>query len=110
MEINTLFRGFSLAAVLLAGSCSAPGGGNGMVEDGAVNHPISVEPSYQSLKLNYAPADSGISPADQARFDNFVEDYETHGNGAIAVSAPAGINSKDMVGFFAQRINDLGVS
>jgi len=110
MEINTLFRGLSLAAVLLAGSCAAPGGGNGMVEDGAVNHPISVEPSYQSLKLNYAPADSGISPADQVRFDNFVEDYETHGNGSIAVSAPAGINSKEVVGFFAQRINDLGVS
>jgi pilus assembly protein CpaD len=97
--------------VLLAGSCAAPtNDGNGRMEDGAVNHPISVEPSYQSLKLYYAPADNGISPADQARFDNFVESYQAHGNGAIAVSAPAGINSQMMVGFFAQRINDMGVA
>jgi pilus assembly protein CpaD len=95
----------------VAGSCAAPfNGGNDMMADGAVNHPITVEPSYQSLKLNYAPADSGISPADQARFDNFIADYEAHGNGAIAVSAPAGVNSQGMIGYFAQRINEMGVS
>jgi pilus assembly protein CpaD len=108
MDIKYLFRGFSLAAVLLAGSCAAPT--NGLMEDGAVNHPISVEPSYQSMKLYYAPADNGISPADQARFDNFVASYQEHGNGAIAVSAPSGINSQVMIAFFAQRINDMGVS
>jgi pilus assembly protein CpaD len=80
-----------------------------MSEDGAANHPIAVEPAYQSMKLYYAPADSGISPADQARFQAFVADYETHGNGSIAVSAPTGINSQAMTAFFAQRINDLGV-
>ena len=79
------------------------------MEDGAVNHPISVEPAYQSIRLYYSPADAGISPADQARFDNFVADYQEHGNGSIAVSAPAGINSQAMIGFFAQRINDMGV-
>ena len=61
------------------------------------------------MKLYYSPADSGISPADQARFDSFVADYQAHGNGSIAVSAPAGINSQAMIGFFAQRINDMGV-
>jgi pilus assembly protein CpaD len=110
METKTLFRGLALAAVLMAGSCASPHDSVGMQEDGAVNHPIAVEPSYQSLKLNYAPADSGLSQADQARFDDFVTDYEAHGNGSIAISAPAGINSQAMIGFFAQRINDLGVS
>jgi pilus assembly protein CpaD len=112
MDTRTLFRGFSLVAVLVAGSCAVPvtNDGNSVMEDGAVNHPISVEPSYQSLKLNYAPADSGISSADQARFDTFVADYEAHGNGAIAVSAPAGVNSQVMIGYFAQRINEMGVS
>ena len=61
------------------------------------------------MKLYYSPADTGISPADQARFDSFVADYQAHGNGSIAVSAPAGINSQAMIGFFAQRINDMGV-
>jgi pilus assembly protein CpaD len=111
MEIKDLLRGLSLAAVLLAGSCAVPvtNAANGPMEDGAVNHPIAVEPSYQSIKLYYAPADAGISPADQSRFDSFVADYQAHGNGAIAVSAPAGINSAAMTAFFAQRINDMGV-
>ncbi len=111
MDIKILLRGLSLAAVLMAGSCAAPAnGGNQITEDGAANHPIEVEPSYQSIKLYYSPADTGISPADQARFDSFVADYQEHGNGSIAVSAPAGINSQAMIGFFAQRINDMGVS
>ena len=110
MEIKILLRGLSLAAVLMAGSCAAPTQGvPHTMEDGAVNHPISVEPAYQSIRLYYSPADAGISPADQARFDNFVADYQEHGNGSIAVSAPAGINSQAMIGFFAQRINDMGV-
>jgi pilus assembly protein CpaD len=111
MDIKTLLRGLSLAAVLMAGSCAAPSnGGNQISEDGEVNHPIVVEPSYQSIRLYYSPADAGISPADQARFDSFVADYQEHGNGSIAVSAPAGINSQAMIGFFAQRINDMGVA
>jgi pilus assembly protein CpaD len=81
-----------------------------MAEDGAFNHPITVEPSYQSLKLYYSPADSGIQPNDQARFKAFITDYQAHGNGSIAVSAPSGMNSQAMIGFFAQRINDMGVS
>jgi pilus assembly protein CpaD len=112
MDIKYLLRGFSLAAVLMAGSCAVPptNDGKSIMQDPEVNHPIEVEPSYQSMKLYYSPADTGISPADQARFDSFVADYQEHGNGSIAVSAPAGINSKEMIGFFAQRINDMGVS
>ena len=111
MDIKILLRGFSLASILMAGSCAVPpvNSVSSISEDGAHNHPIAVEPAYQSMKLYYAPADAGISPADQARFDSFVADYQEHGNGSIAVSAPAGINSKGMIGFFAQRINDMGV-
>jgi pilus assembly protein CpaD len=111
MDIKYLLRGICLAAVLMAGSCAVPptNDAKSIMEDPEVNHPIEVEPSYQSMKLYYSPADTGISPADQARFDGFVADYQEHGNGSIAVSAPAGINSKGMIGFFAQRINDMGV-
>jgi pilus assembly protein CpaD len=111
MEIRYLLRGLSLAMILAAGSCAAPVNGPGdLSADGAVNHPITVEPSYQSLKLAYAPADSGIASADRTRFENFVAGYEAHGNGAIAISAPSGINSAAAIAFFAGRINDLGVS
>ncbi len=112
MEINHLFRGLSLAALLMAGSCAVPfsNDSSSILADGSANHPIAVEPSYQSLKLAYSAADSGVSPADQARFANFVSGYVEHGNGAIAVSAPSGLNSSAMIAFFAQRINDMGVS
>ena len=112
MDTKIFFRGLSLAAVLMAGSCAVPvtNGASSIMEDGAANHPIMVEPSYQSIKLYYSPADpGGISPTDQGRFDSFIASYEQHGNGAIAVSAPAGVNSRAMIGFFAQRINDMGV-
>jgi pilus assembly protein CpaD len=112
MEISHLFRGLSLAALLMAGSCAIPfsNGPSSISADGGANHPIAVEPSYQSLKLAYSPTDSGVSSADQARFASFVSAYVEHGNGAIAVSAPSGVNSSVMIAFFAQRINDMGVS
>jgi pilus assembly protein CpaD len=111
MESKFLFRGLCLVSVLVAGSCTAQApDATHMAMGGTANHPISVEPSYQSIKLYYSPADSGIQPADQARFNSFVSNYEAHGNGAIAVNAPAGMNSQAMIGFFAQRINDMGVS
>ena len=56
------------------------------------------------------PGQSGIQPGDQSRFNSFVAAYEAHGNGAIAISAPTGVNSQAMIGFFAQRINEMGVS
>ena len=36
---------------------------------------------------------TGIAPADAARFDAFVSDYQAHGNGTIVISAPAGMRS-----------------
>jgi pilus assembly protein CpaD len=112
MEPKYLLRGLALAAMLLAGSCAVPvaNGPESIAMDGTLNHPINVEPAYQSLRLVYSATDQGVSPADQARFTNFVADYEAHGNGSIAVSAPAGTNAQTMIGFFAQRINDMGVS
>ena len=102
-------RGLSLAAVLLAGSCAGPvHNPGGMVEDGAVNHPIMVEPSYKSLKLSYSPA--GLSNTDAALLQAFVRDYNEHGNGSIAVSAPANAESRGAITWFADQINILGVS
>jgi pilus assembly protein CpaD len=110
METKILFRGFCLGAVLLAGSCAshAPDGVHYSM-DPIENHPISVEPNYQSMRLYYSPADAGIQPGDQSRFSSFVASYEAHGNGAIAISAPTGVNSQAMITFFAQRINEMGV-
>jgi pilus assembly protein CpaD len=110
MKTKFLFRGFSLGALLIAGSCAQAPDTTHLSLDGLANHPIAVEPSYQSMKLYFSPADAGIQPAEQAKFTSFVANYEAHGNGAIAVNAPSGVNSQAALGFFAQRINEMGVS
>lgn len=103
-----LLRGFSLAALLVAGSCSAPSGGKMVFDDPIANHPIQVEPSSQSMRVSVSPA--GIAPADLAHFDAFVSDYQVHGNGKIVISAPQGALASAEAAVVADRINAMGVS
>jgi pilus assembly protein CpaD len=103
-----LLRGFSLAALLVAGSCSAPSGGKMVFDDPIANHPIQVEPSSQSMRVSVSPA--GIAPADLAHFDAFVSDYQVHGNGKIVISAPQGALASTEAAVVADRINAMGVS
>ena len=101
---------FAFAAVLMAGSCTAPftKATPTISTIRAVNHPITVEPSYQSLKLSYSAGGSG-SRGRQAKLDAFVTDYRTHGNGKIAISVPGGAGMQQAVIGSADRINDMGV-
>ena len=106
---SILLRGLCLAAVLVAGSCSSPSGDEKMTfDDPTANHPILVQPSAQSLKLNVSPA--GLAPADTAHFDDFVSGYQAHGNGKIVISAPAGALANAEVTWIADHINAMGVS
>lgn len=104
---QNLLRGLCLAAVLMAGSCAAPGN-EIMSEDPAVLHPITVEPSYQSLKLSYSGGP--MNSADTERLDAFVTGYRQHGNGKISISAPSGTNMQEAVIALANRINEMGIS
>ena len=109
-EMKTvLLRGLCLAALLVAASCSTPSGAEKMTfDDPVANHPILVQPSSQSLKVNVSPA--GIAPADTAHFEAFVSDYQAHGNGKIVISAPAGALANAEVALIADRINAMGVN
>ena len=100
------------AALIAMGSCAAtPDTSPGMMmPDGAANHPITVEPSYRALKLAWSPAAGGLSPAEQVQFHAFVADYLAHGNGSIAVSAPATLGAQGAAQWFAAGINAMGVS
>jgi pilus assembly protein CpaD len=107
MITNSFLRAASVAAVMLVGSCSAPSEDPPTVfADGAVNHPITVEPSYQSIKVGYS---GDLSPDDAGRFTAFVQDYLTRGNGAITVSAPAGPGSNAAITYFGEQLAALGV-
>lgn len=107
---KNIFRFASLAALLLAGSCAAPtNDGTSGFTDPTLNHPISVEPNYHSIKLPFSASDAGLMPEDAARFSVFVEEYLNSGNGAISITAPAGMSSNAAIGYFGERLASLGV-
>ena len=109
-NMKEILRFASLAAVLLAGSCAAPiNDGNGPTQDGAANHPILVEPQYQTLKLPFSEPAAGLMPADSERFATFVSGYLASSNGAISISAPAGADSTAAIGYFGERLAAMGV-
>ena len=107
---RNLFRGLSLAAVLMAGSCTGPSSDEKMVfDDPVANHPILVEPSSQSLQVSASPG--GIAPADMGRnFYAFLAGYQSHGNGKIVISVANGAATNAELSSIADRINAMGVS
>jgi len=110
MTLKDNLRIASVAAVLLAGSCAAPmNDGTTFSNDPAVNHPISVEPHFASLKVNFSAADAGLLPDDAARFENFVSDFASRGSGSISVSAPEGRDATTIIRYFGTRLSEMGV-
>jgi pilus assembly protein CpaD len=108
LRLNEGLRVAALAAVLLAGSCSSDGGG-AFSPDGAENHPITVEPTNNSIKLPFSAPEAGLMPDDAARLEAFVEAYRRDGNGAISVSAPSGPDSNAAISYFGERLAAMGV-
>lgn len=103
-----ILRIAAIGAVLLAGSCASPRDELSMA-DPAVNHPISVEPHYSTIKLNFSAPEAGLLPDDAARFEAFVADYLSRGSGSISVSAPQGAGSATVLSYFGARLFAMGV-
>jgi len=110
MKLDYLFRAAAIACVLVAGSCSATNDGSTISEDGARNHPITVEPSFRELKVQFAGGADGMSTEDAAKFDAFLADYRVHGNGALGISVPSGAPSRAAITFFGERAAATGIS
>src|SRR5471032_1846768 len=107
--LDNLLRACALGAILMAGSCSTPSNDPTMaMEDGAFNHPIAVEPSFRELKVGYNGG--GMSADDAARFNDFLSNYRTHGNGSIGISVPAGAPSHAAISYFAEAAAATGIS
>jgi len=101
----------SLLAVLAAGSCAAPinDANVGLVDDPGVNHPIQVQPNFHTIRLAFSGNDAGLMPDDAQRFDEFVASYIQHGNGAISIAAPAGMDASAAIQYFGERLAAAGV-
>jgi pilus assembly protein CpaD len=104
-----LLRTASVAAVLLAGSCAAPFNDGSVVADGLANHPITVAPHFQSIRVAFSDASAGLTPEDGAQFNGFVEDYLSRGDGSISVNAPRGPNSTAALTWFGEHLARMGV-
>jgi len=110
MAMSDAMRAAALAAVLLAGSCAAPTNEQAaLTPDPAINHPITVEPSAKSIRLAFAASDAGLMPEDAARFDEFVNDYKTSGNGEISITVPSGPTAQDTIHYFGERLAAEGI-
>ncbi|HTO41985.1 MAG TPA: CpaD family pilus assembly protein [Rhizomicrobium sp.] len=107
-RMNKLVCGGALAAVLLAGSCAAPMNDGSITADPTANHPISVAPDMRILRLSFAG--DGLPSDDAQRFDRFVGDYLSRGDGSISIAAPAGPGAGDAIRYFGERLINLGVA
>ena len=114
MQSNKVFRTLSLAAalaaVLVASSCVSGGDNDSLSADPIENHPITVAPSYETLKLSFATPAAGLMPQDEARFEAFVNNYLVRGNGAVSVSVPKGPDSAAAIKYFGDRLTEMGVA
>ena len=110
MKLDALFRGLAVASMLVAGSCSVANDGATISEDGDRNHPITVEPSYREMKLQFAGGDTGVSADDAIKFDAFLADYRSHGSGSLGISVPNGAPAHAAITFFAERAAATGIS
>jgi len=110
MKLDYLLRAAAVGAILMAGSCSVMNDGATISEDGARNHPITVEPSYRDLKVQFAASADGMSPEDAAKFDSFLTDYRLHGNGSLGISVPSSASSRAAITYFGERAAASGIS
>jgi pilus assembly protein CpaD len=111
MTLDNFLRAAAVCSVLIAGSCAAPSNdGNTRMEDGAVNHPIAVTPSYRELKVQYAGAVQGMNADDALQFDAFLADYRSHGNGSLGISVPNGAPAHAAIAYFGERAAASGIA
>ncbi|MBV9062621.1 MAG: CpaD family pilus assembly protein [Alphaproteobacteria bacterium] len=100
----------ALAAVLLAGSCAAPGDNDGIptMEPTAL-HPIAVHPEHQTVRLSFSGNSAGLAAEDEANLDSVVRDYLSNGDGSLSVSVPEGPESSEAITYFGERLAHMGV-
>ena len=100
----------ALSALLLAGSCAAPGTDSRPVTsvDPDRAHPITVQPDYRVAKVSYLGGGS-VAPEDAAKLDHVVQDYLGRGDGSLSVSVPEGPDSSEAITYFGEALVQMGV-
>lgn len=110
MKLDSLFRAAAVFSMLVAGSCSVANDGATISEDGARNHPITVEPHFRELKVQFKGGPDGMTPEDAVKFDAFLADYRLHGNGSLGINVAKGEPANAAITFLAERAAATGIS
>jgi pilus assembly protein CpaD len=106
---RNVLRAAAVAAVLLAGSCASTSNDGTVFADGLRNHPITVAPHFQAIRVAFSDPAAGLSPEDGAQLTVFVDDYLSRGGGQISVSAPRGPNSSAALAYLGDELAHMGV-
>jgi pilus assembly protein CpaD len=106
---KNVLRAASVAAVLLAGSCASPTNDGTVFADGLRNHPITVAPHYEAIRVAFSDPAAGMSPEDGAQLSTFVDEYLARGDGEISISAPRGPNSSAALAYLGDELVHMGV-
>ena|SRR5437016_4841572 len=106
---KNLLRAAAVAAVLLAGSCASPTNDGSVFADGLRNHPITVAPHYEAIRVAFSDPAAGLTPEDGAQVSTFVDDYLARGDGEISISAPRGPNSSAALAYLGDDLVHMGV-
>jgi len=106
---KNLLRAAAVAAVLLAGSCASQTDDRPVFADGLRNHPITVAPHFQAIRVAFSDPAAGLSPEDGAQLSVFVDDYLERGGGDISISAPRGPNASAALAYLGDDLVHMGV-
>ena len=104
-----LLRAAAIVSVLLAGSCASPSNDGTVFADGLRNHPITVTPHYQAMRVAFSDPAEGLSPQDGSNLSAFVDEYMARGDGEITISAPRGPNSSAALAYLGDSLVRMGV-
>ena len=109
MSLENILRIAAIGCIMIAGSCAVSNDATTISSDGAVNHPIAVEPTFREIKVQFAGGPQGLDVDESMKFEAFLDEYRAHGNGSLGISVPNGPPSRAAITWLAERAAATGI-
>ncbi len=109
MNLENILRAAAIGCIMIAGSCAVSNDATSISSDGALNHPIAVEPTFREIKVQFAGGAQGLEVDESMKFEAFLDEYRAHGNGSLGISVPNGPPSRAAITWLAERAAATGI-
>ena len=109
MTLENILRAAAIGCIMMASSCAVTNDATSISSDGAVNHPIAVEPTFREVKLQFAGGGEGLDIDEAVKFEGFLDEYRARGNGSLGISVPNGPPSRAAITWLAERAAATGI-